>query len=337
MRKKIKHLEKVASIVHSALLAARAVVPLPDLPNCQWRECLILLERSRRARRYGWRLAADRLAGQLQTALGTLTTELQEYQSAFGELRQFSNVSSYRDIYRDLLQLEEHFDSMHFDRSGHLLTVRTESIDLEEIDFGPFEIRLNLGNLRGNQPYRVVALEPNRATARPEVIHPHVLDELVCEGEGRVAIRKALREGRFEDFFQLVAGILRTYNDDSPYVELADWNSEPCCDCGMLIHPDYGFCCPHCESWLCYECEGTCLSCGEGSCHQCLALCKHCEDLFCDKCLETCSGCLEQFCPVCLANNERCGDCDEHVFNESECSAPVAVLSHGVGQADVST
>jgi hypothetical protein len=63
------------------------------------------------------------------------------------------------------------------------------------------------------------------SSCRAEVTHPHVLDDHLCEGEGRQAIHAALTAGRLVDFFHLVKGILETYNEDSPYEALSDWYS----------------------------------------------------------------------------------------------------------------
>ena len=49
------------------------------------------------------------------------------------------------------------------------------------------------------------------------------MDERLCEGDGRSAIRQALAQGRLLDFFMLVAGGLRTYNAESPFVALEIW------------------------------------------------------------------------------------------------------------------
>ena len=80
-----------------------------------------------------------------------------------------------------------------------------------------------------------------------DVTHPHVSDEAVCEGDGRVPIRKALEQGRLLDFFVIVRNLLQTYNSGSPFVSLDDWEGIRCADCGASAGED--------ERWTCVKCE----------------------------------------------------------------------------------
>ncbi len=305
MNRHISSLARAVVIIHQALVQRHEPQRWPELPGSCWHRALKLLERSQRARCRNWILAADRLAREFHGALGTLVSQLTELQQAEEQPATSLRSSSYRDVYRDLTELTREFATVKYESSHHQLRISTEPIELNGIYLGPFEIRLDLGRLDDTPAYRVVALEPNPAASCEEVTHPHVLNELLCEGEGRLAINRALAEGRLLDFFQLIAGVLRTYNDESPYMELSNWDSQPCHGCGVLVHPEQGDGCSDCESWLCYECEATCSSCGEGHCHQCLRSCGRCEEPFCAKCLKTCSGCLEQVCNSCLIPDAR--------------------------------
>ena len=126
----------------------------------------------------------------------------------------------------ELDALEQEFGNTEFDTSDNTIYVITDSITLEDIYLGPFKIQLELNKLSElyqNVPYHVIALEPNPAATDDNVTHPHVSNEILCEGDGCVAIRAALEEGRICDFFTMVRSILNTYNPDSPYVALHDW------------------------------------------------------------------------------------------------------------------
>ena len=57
----------------------------------------------------------------------------------------------------------------------------------------------------------MIALDPSPAASNSETTHPHVQTNQLCEGDGRSAIRHAMREGRLLDFFVLVRQILQTY------------------------------------------------------------------------------------------------------------------------------
>lgn len=329
LQSRITSLARLARRCHRALVTRQELRQVPELPEGLWRRCVLLWKQSERARRRGWNLAAERLADDYYAAIGALASQLGELARQGGPPVTSGDVS-YRDIYSDLIALDEEFERVEFDQGSQQLRVRTAPIMLAEIYLGPFEIRLELGRLDIDLPYAVVALDPCPAASRSEVPHPHILGEVLCEGDGRQAIRRALADGRLFDFFQLVVAVLGTYNDESPYVELGDWHSEPCPDCGLLIDPENGVCCGHCEALLCYECEGGCPGCGEGYCHQCLAPCRQCDEPCCPTCLQNCKGCDRQCCSQCLTN-ERCGECYEE--EKEQCESDPEILAPGLGQA----
>jgi hypothetical protein len=88
------------------------------------------------------------------------------------------------------------------------------------------------------------------------------MDEHMCEGESRVAIRQALLQGRLWDFFTLIASGLRSYNSDSPFVGLEVWYGASCSDCGGFVDDDEGYTCCSCNSLVCGGCESSCSQCG---------------------------------------------------------------------------
>jgi hypothetical protein len=169
----------------------------------------------------------------------------------------------------ELDALEQEFGNTEFDTSDNTIYVITDSITLEDIYLGPFKIQLELNKLSElyqNVPYHVIALEPNPAATDDNVTHPHVSNEILCEGDGCVAIRAALEEGRICDFFTMVRSILNTYNPDSPYVALHDWDGEPCYECGYVMGSDSSYYCSFCERDFCEECATYCRSCDETVC-----------------------------------------------------------------------
>ena len=109
-----------------------------------------------------------------------------------------------------------------------------------------------------HSPYTIHALEPNPAEGRPEVVHPHVDRHRLCEGDASMPIRRALDDGRLADFFALVRSVLRTYNPDSPYVELADWDAVVCFDCGDRCPSDDAATCEVCDRQMCRDCWVWC-------------------------------------------------------------------------------
>ena len=46
----------------------------------------------------------------------------------------------------------------------------------------------------------------------------------------------------------MLAKLLRTYNDDSPYVKLYDWYGALCVDCSTVLGGDDRYSCDRCDS-----------------------------------------------------------------------------------------
>ena len=62
----------------------------------------------------------------------------------------------------------------------------TESITLQDVELGSFAIDFvwsRLAQQRGSSCFDIVALDPNPATGRDEVNHPHVNDLDLCAGD----------------------------------------------------------------------------------------------------------------------------------------------------------
>ena len=333
-----RRLVRLASAIHGQLTAAAHHTRLAAMPAHEWRRCERVADQLRRAEMRGWHLAAGLLREELRYAAGSLSSQLEALvdQLDTGRARTFKVA----DLYQDLLALEREFDGFSYDHRARTLSVRTEWIELEGVSLGPFEIRLDWGRLAADTSYRVIALEPNPAASREEVTHPHVKDELLCEGHGRQAIRQALAAGRLLDFFTLVAHTLGTYNDESPFVELSVWTGRACSDCGVLVNDDEWFTCQQCSAEVCEECMVSCAGCGDAHCSSCLAECRGCREAHCRLCLEPCRDCRRSVCESCL-QDERCEPCHERFRSEpDEPQFPTthdpAVHARCVGQAVVS-
>jgi hypothetical protein len=246
------------------------------------------------------------------------------------------------EIFEDLLAVNDEFEELAYDLRLRRLTVTTEPIVLEGVYLGPFEIQLQWARLACSDApaYRVFAKDPHPAESRDSITHPHVMDEVLCEGDGRHAIRQALVQGRLLDFFTLIAGILRTYNPESPFVELALWSGSTCSDCGAVVDEDESYSCQKCGQTVCGGCEAACCGCEDSCCSECITSCASCEDNYCRRCVKPCDNCQERVCAGCLDKHERCPKCHEEECSEDEGtndgnSAPdgAKVQSHGLGQA----
>ncbi|MFC1675532.1 hypothetical protein ACFL3G_00540 [Planctomycetota bacterium] len=270
-------------------------------------------------------------------------------------LQQFKNLADSDEIklpklsciFADLMQIEDEFGELNFDCKAKTVSMTTDPITLDEIPFGSFEIRLfidEMSKLYSESPYKIIAIEPNPAATDSSVTHPHVSSEKLCEGDGHVAIRKAIEQGRLCDFFTMVVNILQTYNPDSPYVSLDDWDGVCCYDCGYTVSGDESYYCEDCERDYCSQCSTYCQICDTTICLGCACECPSCEQPVCHHCTAVCVECEETVCKDCITEEGLCKQCEEQrkeSQNEeqkeesTESTASPAVQPNSVGEAIV--
>lgn len=301
---------RAASRIHQSLQAARQD-QLPALPQSAWQALQAVHGRLKLAIDRSFTAAATQLRGEFGYAALTLTRCLEECRGN-GFSRQYGAVvSSVGEIYRELLALEQEFDNLQIDLQARTMSVVTEPIVLEHVDLGRFEILLRWDRPDDELIYDVVALDANSASTDSDITHPHVREQQLCEGDGRLPIRLALLQGRLLDFFVLVRQVLNTYNADSAYVQLDRWHGRGCPDCGLVVHADDSTCCERCDSDICNECSSCCRDCGRSCCSECRAMCPACEQDHCRLCLRKCSRCGSGVCPSCLTSGV-CPNCQEN-------------------------
>ena len=244
---------------------------------------------------------------------------LYDFSVNFHKFKEFINknepkLPEFSDIYTELLQINQEYGEYQFDLEEKTISVITEPITLEDIDLGPFEIKLfidQIGQLYNAAPYKIIALEPNPAGTNDEVTHPHVSSKMLCEGNGSNLIRRSLEDGRMNDFFTIIVNILNTYNPDSPYVSLHEWHGQSCYDCGRTVTGDETYLCELCENIFCDYCSTYCQKCDSTVCLGCSYHCSSCEEPVCNDCTAKCKECEERFCKDCLTEEGLCPDCEE--------------------------
>ncbi|MEI8373292.1 MAG: hypothetical protein WCJ35_10725 [Planctomycetota bacterium] len=295
--------------------------PVPEsiyLPDYSWNHLQQLKRNITRARERGWHLAAQSLLGTLPDACRDLQRDLEASLQTLATHTRPRLPTNASAIYQDLRALQGEFDKVEIDLTAHELTVTTETIELEGVLLGEFQIKLYWTDIgQTSHPYRVVALDPNPAARREDVTHPHVQDEQLCEGDGRAAIAAALAESRFYDFFLLVNQVLHSYGEGSAYVELSDWDGTPCADCGTSVSDDDRYYCHRCDSTLCDSCSSNCQGCDNSHCTSCLQACADCGELYCSSCLKACPVCRKRFCPDCRQEG-LCTTCYEILNPKTE-------------------
>ena len=276
--------------------------------------------------------AMRRLIRRLEGQLQPLRSDLQQLQSqADIDHVFFRPLPTAQLILQELRQVEDDFGSWALEDAGTCLSVATESIMLEGVFLGRFRIALDMLQLTARDaplPIRAIALDPNAPASAPRVTHPHVNDDRICLGDAAVPLHRAVWSGRLSDVFLIIRNLLTTYNPDSPYVALEDWEGSPCADCGDMVNEESRYWCELCERDYCDSCTGMCRDCDQPTCFGCLRTCPHCDETYCHQCMCACVACDEPSCPSCLEDG-HCPDCfesketsDAHEENHQETLSP---------------
>ena len=319
---------RAAGVIREQIAQRRQDAGSLQLPKRPWAEMQRLVQLIERSQERQWHGAARRLTAEFLHQVDFCHCRLLELLAALRQQAASPTVPAQAEIYREIVALQNEFDEVEVEPKTGEIRVIVGPIVLEEFHLGRFEIHLDWESSGSASPYRVVALAPYPAGSNSSVTHPHVQDERLCEGDGRLAIRAALAEGRICDFFLLVSQILATYARGSAYVELDDWEGESCEDCGGTMHRDDRYYCCHCDRTLCDDCSVSCQDCDQGYCSGCISTCAACGENYCSSCLGHCSVCRRAICTNCLENG-LCGRCHEQREKQRTDAAGAAV---GAGQ-----
>ncbi|MBL1217354.1 MAG: hypothetical protein D8M59_07645 [Planctomycetes bacterium] len=265
----------------------------------------------RTARSRGNVLAIPRLQRRCVFALDSAIHALDTVRSHLRE--SVRPAPTVRQLYEELLAAQDEHGEVEYDTADMRISVTTEPITLEGIYLGPFRIDLLIDEITRSEPIRwfyIEALDPNPAAANEDITHPHIDSGRLCVGDAMYPISNALLDGRLSDFFSIVKCVLTTYNPDSPYVKLEDWEGEPCTSCSYVMNEDCRHWCEACEGDFCDECISSCASCSNSYCCGCLDTCPSCEEPVCEGCLPTCEGCGEKCCYSCM-DEGLCPECQQ--------------------------
>lgn len=301
---------RAALSIHERLKRNRKPSLPPLLPRETWQDLSDAGRRLGLVEQRGWESARQAAQRDFRRLAAAFSDRLAEGVRQLVDDSPSSRIQSPRDILADLAALEEEFVEVGIDLRERTLSLTTNAILLEGVDLGRFRILLHWDLLPDAGAYDVVPLDPNQAASDETTSHPHVRDEGLCEGEGRLPIRRALQEGRLYDFGLLVRQVLETYNAGSAYVPLSRWSGRPCSDCGYTGDEDGITNCDCCDSDLCFDCHVSCSGCGRSCCGECRERCPGCDESFCTACLPGCPDCDETRCRGCLTNG-RCDHCHQ--------------------------
>lgn len=94
---------------------------------------------------------------------------------------------------------------------------------------------------------------PDERSSEDGHVHPHAHKHGdVCLGENDDIVHGLLLSGRLCDAFDIMEAVLHTYNPDSPYVHIEDWDGPKCSGCGYV--GDLRRCC-RCDAEVCLDCR----------------------------------------------------------------------------------
>ena len=314
-------LARAAVKIHQHLAGPAQLPPLPPVPSLRWDNLSRLAQRFELVRAKGWYAAAQAVRRDVYYELRRLHSELEEYQEALPALVPQGTIASPSEIAADLAALCEEFDEATIDLEEKTISILTQPIRLEEVALGRFKIVLNWDQIGQKRAYEALAEDPNRPEYDDEVTHPHVRNGVLCEGDGAIAIKSALLQGRLLDFFLLVQNVLSTYNGASAYVAIERWHGATCADCGYELDSDHGAC-ERCEVALCGECSALCSICDRYLCADCLRECSSCNGSFCRSCLHDGPE-STLFCETCLERKNPDDEGDPTIPGENEDAIPV--------------
>ena len=219
-----------AAIAIHAALAEKPSQPR-DLPVAAWERCCRLQFLLKRACEVGrFPLAENALQMRLEAEVERLAMVLQCPPWVNSHL---PTRPSCHDIADELVALFDEFSSAEVNLRDRCLSVTADAVELEDVYLGRFRIHLFWEHISDAKTvYTIEALDPVPAASSDAYAHPHIDDEILCEGDGKAAIAKALADGRLCDFFVLIRQVLNTYNSGSTYVQMDDWFDSTCRDCG---------------------------------------------------------------------------------------------------------
>jgi hypothetical protein len=287
---------RVASQLHRCLTRVHSGVDDPF--SHQMNDLLVrqgtlghLLRQTDRATRHSWHLAAQRLKADVSSELRAVASSCQELLKASAPRE--VPVISLQNLIDDLQQLQAEFEDVDLSQRGRII-VTSGPVELEGISLGRFAMELHFSRL-GEQPssscFDCDALDPNPASGNEDVTHPHVQAKNLCAGDATVPIASALGQGRICDAFCLVHSVLQTYNPNSPFISLSNWDGVSCSDCGYSTDRDNLYFCDGCSNDYCEECISSCDLCGTSRCDGCLERDEISDQRCCASCREKCTTC----------------------------------------------
>lgn len=270
-----------------------------------WERVLQTYRRCQLAQEHGLFLCLPGIQSELGSALVGLADVITVLRTAYQPTPVLDLTQSH--WYQEVVQLYDEFPAVTFLKAEGKLSVETPAITLAGVELGAFSIDFKKDKSRPTiNDFVITALDANPASQNDDVTHPHVKDGDLCTGDATEPIKAALASGRLVDAFLLIQSVLQTYNPNSAYVKLEQWNGTPCSDCSRSVDPEDSYSCNRCGNTLCDHCFSSCSSCSSSFCPGCVRGCASCHSDCCESCLELSEGKGNPLCRDCRTNCDRC-------------------------------
>lgn len=145
--------------------------------------------------------------------------------------------------------------------------------------------------------------------------HPYISDGDICWGNAASTSHQLLAQGAVYDVFALLASLLSTYSDGTPYQRLSEFEHEQ-----RHGNKRYDASDPIPEITYCQFCDAPARECDCDRCNACDELIEECDCYICSECdARTTERCHEHWCSICeTAKLQSCACCTQ--CRNTECS-----------------
>ena len=141
--KRTRDLVRLADFIGAALRQADHAKPLPMFPEFEWGIVQTWQRNLELAQRRQWFAAAVVCRQELASALQDLADQASAARQGLQEFDKATHDVELRDLYEELVALDSEFDDVIWDCRNRTLSVSTESIELDDMNLGPFKIVLD--------------------------------------------------------------------------------------------------------------------------------------------------------------------------------------------------
>jgi len=183
---------RAAVRIHNHLLGPSRLEHAIRLPQERWDKLQKRTRHLQLALDRGWYAAGQHVLKDLDYTVRLLRRELENLQTGLPTNVRPQRLTEPHEMAADLVALAGDFEQVNIDLEQENVSVVTEPIVLEGVHLGSYRIVLHWNRVGRSHPFEIVSEGASAAESDRDVIHPHVRDQTLCEGDGAAPIRAAL-------------------------------------------------------------------------------------------------------------------------------------------------